>query len=144
MPSGLRADPPKLCCPILAVMVLLGAPACDDTPTAPEPAAATFRVQACSTETFSLRLTEPRLIDQANGLIGRAEQPIVSGALARGSGGFNEPWGWHMVPASVEFADAATEVCDGCPHMVEEDLDYWVGTVGRFCPWTSQIVGRID
>lgn len=66
------------------------------------------------------------------------------GTLEAGSGGFNAPWSWHLVPESVGFADVATEVCDGCPHMVEEDLAYWVGRVGRFCPWTSRIVERIN
>jgi hypothetical protein len=39
---------------------------------------------------------------------------------------------------------AAIELCDGCPQMVEDDLDYWVETVGRFCPWSTRVLERVE
>jgi hypothetical protein len=36
--------------------------------------------------------------------------------------------------------DVATEVCDGRPSDVQGDRDYWVNTVGRFCPWAAKVV----
>ncbi len=35
------------------------------------------------------------------------------------------------------------ELCDGTPSQVEANLDYWVDTVQRFCPWSAKIV-RIE
>lgn len=116
---------------------------CDGSPNEPGASAALFEVSACSGQTFRMRLTDPQVIQRAEGLVGRSDQPIVNGRLARGNGGFNQPWEWHLVPESVEFADVTIEVCDGCPQMVQNDLNYWIDTVGRFCPWTSRVVRRV-
>ena len=35
------------------------------------------------------------------------------------------------------------EVCDGCPTLMQSDLDNYIDTVGRYCPWTTQIIGRL-
>ncbi len=64
------------------------------------------------------------------------------GTLARGDGGFNMPWSWHLLPKTVEVADFTIELCDGRPSMVEADLDYWVDTVKQFCPWGGRLVER--
>ena len=116
---------------------------CNSNPAGPGPSRAAFEVSACSGQTFNIRLVDPGLIARANELIGESNQPIVNGRLVRGNGGFNGPWSWHLAPESIEFADVTVEVCDGCPQMVEGDLDYWVDTVGRFCPWTSRVVRRL-
>lgn len=116
---------------------------CEANPNQPAQPEAVFEVSACSGQTFKMKLTDPQLIQQARNLIGQSEQPIVNGRLARGDGGFNQPYDWHLVPESVEFADLTVEVCDGCPQMVQDDLDYWIETVGRFCPWTSRVVRRV-
>ncbi len=114
-----------------------------DSPADPSELGAVFRVSACENEAFNVRITDPDVIRRAQDLVGASQQPILSGALRRGNGGFNAPWSWHLEPATIEFADITIEVCDGCPAMVENDLDYWVDTVGRFCPWTSRIVRRV-
>lgn len=129
--------------PFLA-LVLAALGGCSDTPADPNDQAALFRVQACSNQTFTVRITDSRTIARAQELIGRSQQPILSGELARGDGGFNTSWSWHLKPGTVEFADFTIEVCDGCPRMVEQDLNYWIDTVGRFCPWSSRVVARID
>jgi hypothetical protein len=64
----------------------------------------------------------------------------VTGKLARGDGGFNQPWGWHLEPATVRMAEVSIELCDGRPSMVQEGLEYWLGTVGTFCPWGSRVI----
>jgi hypothetical protein len=128
------------------VVLAVGLSSCRSAtrPSDPGASATTFRVQACSSQTFTVRMHDPQLIQRAADLVGQPDQPILNGTLARGDGGFNQPWSWHLVPGSVQFADLTTEVCDGCPQMVEQDLDYWVDTVGRFCPWSSRIVARLD
>jgi hypothetical protein len=64
---------------------------------------------------------------------------VVAGRLVRGDGEFNGPWSWHLDPASIEVPDAAIELCDGRPSMVQADLDYWVDTVRAFCPWAARV-----
>ncbi len=68
---------------------------------------------------------------------------VILGTLKAGDGGFNQPWSWHLDPASVVVPDAAIELCDGRPSFVEADLSYWIGTVKAFCPWGAHIVGRV-
>jgi hypothetical protein len=129
---------------VLTCVVGIGGLSSCDSPVDPDDElGAVFRVSACESQAFNVRITDPNVISRAQSLIGTSEQPILSGALRRGNGGFNSPWSWHLDPASIEFADFTIEVCDGCPSMVEGDLDYWVDTVGRFCPWTSRITGQV-
>lgn len=130
-----------------ALIAAVGLSACDTSD--PEPAL--FTIRACENsnvspggETFQVRITDPDVIAEAERLVGSEDQRIVTGPLVRGDGGFNAPWSWHLDPDSVTFADVTVEVCDGCPHMVEEDLDYWVDTVGRFCPWSTEVVERVE
>lgn len=127
---------------IVLTASLFGA-ACHEGPTQPSPNGALFRVQACQNQQFHVRITDPAVIQRAEQLIGSTDQPILTGELRAGSGQFNRPYSWHMDPATVGFADLTIEVCDGCPNDVQQDLNYWLNTVGRFCPWTSRIVDRI-
>ncbi|MEE8373240.1 MAG: hypothetical protein V3R87_05980 [Dehalococcoidia bacterium] len=53
---------------------------------------------------------------------------------------YNKPWSWHIDPQDVVMAEITMELCDGLPSHVEEDVDYWVDTVGSFCPSSAKIV----
>lgn len=64
------------------------------------------------------------------------------GELARGDGGFNKPWSWHLKPETVRMVEFSIELCDGLPSHIENDLDYWVETVKSYCPWGARIVGK--
>jgi hypothetical protein len=46
------------------------------------------------------------------------------------------------VPDEWDLAEISIELCDGAPDMVDADLDYWIGTVGRYCPWSSYVVSE--
>ena len=35
------------------------------------------------------------------------------------------------------LTEFAIELCDGNAVLVSQDVDYWVDTVGQFCPWGS-------
>jgi len=37
-----------------------------------------------------------------------------------------------MDPEDIEMAEVRTEVCDGTPSHVEENLDEFINTVGRY------------
>lgn len=66
----------------------------------------------------------------------------INGPIAAGDGGhnFNGPhrFAWHFVPDQWSLAEISIELCDGRPYSdVEQNLQYWLYQVGRFCPWSS-------
>lgn len=71
---------------------------------------------------------------------GESHATIPSGKLLKGSVPYNEPWTWHIDSEDIHMAEATIELCDGLPSYVEAELDYWVETVKRFCPWRARIV----
>ena len=130
---------------VVAVLVVavLGCSSDSSTPTEP-PSDAVFLVDSCpgeQGETYRLRITDEAMIAEAERLIATGERRIPNGRLRSGNGGFNQPWSWHVDPATVEFADATIEVCDGCASVVENDLDTWLN-VGSFCPWSAVVLER--
>ena len=135
---------PRTCGRTRVALTLTGALAIfagcsDDSPTDPEGALFVLDV---SGEEFSALVTEESQIADLTARMNAGSPGVVSGVLARGDGGFNAPWGWHWEPETVEVADLAVELCDGRPSMVDEDLDYWIDTVGFFCPWGATVVRR--
>lgn len=68
----------------------------------------------------------------------------INGEIARGNEGYNSDWSWHFIENQWSLAEISTEVCDGRPGFVEEDLDYWVDQVGNFCPWSARVVGEVN
>jgi hypothetical protein len=90
--------------------------------------------------------SDPAIIAAARKQLG---QPIESrllhpdGPIARGGGGHNPGWGWHFVPGQWRLVEASIELCDGTPALVEADLDYWIDTVGGFCPWTAYVAEEL-
>lgn len=133
--------------PLLALGLLLALAACGgggSSPSAPPPPAegAVFRVQV-QDESFHLLLQDPARIAEAEAVLAGGEPKLVIGRVGRGDGGFNQPWSWHLVPASVELTDLCAEVSDGRPSDVEADLDHWVNTVRFFCPWGGELVARV-
>ncbi len=97
------------------------------------PAVVTFEV--AGDQTYRIRLDSQELVDHVTELMDGGEVGrIPNGLIVRdGDGGVNAPWSWHIDPASLEFADATTEVCDGLPEYVED------GTLSsdRYCPWLA-------
>lgn len=105
-----------------------------DLPDAP--AVVTFDVAGQGE--YSIELVTDELIAHVAELqAGGEEGRIPVGRIVRdGDGGVNAPWSWHIDPASLEFADATIEVCDGLPQFVED------GTLTSdvYCPWSATVV----
>jgi hypothetical protein len=101
---------------------------------------ATFDVAG---EVFQVWVTNPQTVQQILDLAaGESTANIPNGVILRGSGAadYNLPWSWHLDPQQIEMAEVTTEVCDGRPSYVEEHLDEFVDTVGRYCPWSARLV----
>lgn len=127
---------------LLVVLALGPIVGCDDGLTIPDEGA--LFVLEVSGEQFRARVTDADEVGALEARMAEGVEGVVSGTLARGDGGFNTGWSWHWIPTSVHAADQAIEVCDGRPGFVEEDLDYWVDTVGQFCPWSATVIQRLE
>lgn len=109
----------------------------------PIPEGALYEARACE-QPFRVWVQNPGVIAEAERILrGATPQKIIVGELRCGHGNFNGPWHWHLDPRTVEFAEVAMELCDGCPDFVERDLSYWLETVRRYCPWSTQLVRRV-
>lgn len=107
---------------------------------ATKPAAKTFEVEVAD-EKFKVQVTDKETIQQMTDNYNGKNNYHVTGKLVRGDGGFNQPWSWHLDPTSVRMAEISIELCDGRPSFVEGDLDYWLGTVKTYCPWSGKVMG---
>jgi len=94
-------------------------------------------VRVADAEEYRIRLTDPQDIDIAQKLrAGESAPRIPNGRVVRGAPDVNVGYSWHIDPESVEFADTATEVCDGRPSDVEKRAI----TSDRYCPWSAKVV----
>ena len=87
------------------------------------------------------------LIDQCRAQLElpEAERMLhINGFLDYGDGGFNQPWGWHIIPNEWVLAEMSIGICNAYPENVENDLDYWINTVGQLCNWSSFIKEEIS
>jgi len=92
-------------------------------------------------ERYSVFITGNSTIEQVFAVqAGESSATIPSGLLVRGAVPYNEPWSWHIDPEDIHMAEFTIELCDGTPSQVEADLDYWLQTVQRFCPWSASIM----
>ncbi|MFV0432592.1 MAG: hypothetical protein ACK5LO_01215 [Leucobacter sp.] len=98
------------------------------------PSVATFEIEG---QQFKIELVTPELVQHATQLLdGEEVAAIPVGKIVRGSSSVNEPWSWHIDPATVEFADFTTEVCDGLPEFVEDGTL----TSDTYCPWLAKVI----
>ena len=115
--------------------------ACDD-PTLPTDEAV-FEILVVA-ETFGVAVADPVQVDSFAARLVSGLEGNITGELRAGDGGVNTPWSWHLDPATVEAVQATVEVCDGRPSFIEDDIDYWLETVGRYCPWGAKVVARVQ
>jgi hypothetical protein len=90
-------------------------------------------------EHFRLRTSNPATASALDARRRAGTLGVVAGRIVRGDGGFNAPWSWHLDPLSIDVPQVSIELCDGRPSMVQADLDYWVDTVGMYCPWAARV-----
>ena len=115
--------------------------ACNDSGT--DPIDGSVFVIEVADEQFRILLDNQQKAAQARALIGSDAAMNINGEIARGDGGFNSGFSWHLRPNTVEFVDMTMELCDGRPSFVEENVDYYVDTVKRYCPWGIKVVQEL-
>jgi hypothetical protein len=116
---------------VVAATAALALAAC----TSSGPTVATFEV--AGEQTFKIELATPELIQHAKDLMaGSEEGRIPLGVIVRDDPSVNAPWSWHIDPATLEFADITTEVCDGLPEYVEDETL----TSDTYCPWSADVI----
>jgi hypothetical protein len=96
---------------------------------------------------FKVWVTNPQAIEQLLALRdSRSQAKIPNGKILRGSGeaNYNAPWNWHLDPQDIEMAEMTTEVCDAEPDYVEANIAEFVDVVGRYCPWSANLVSLQD
>lgn len=131
--------------PLFALFLALLSCGGGERPAHPSPAPSTvtfvFRCHGLPTsEEFRYTTPSQDFIAKARAqlLLPEAQRHLFpSGSIAAGNGGFNHPWSWHFVDATL--VETATELCDGRPSFVEADLNYWLNTVKCFCPWGGYV-----
>lgn len=130
--------------------LLFVAGACGGATPTPEQEALSGGIQATFDvvdDQFRVWVTNPQTIAEILNLErGASSANIPNGVILRGPGeaDHNQPWSWHLDPEQIEMAEMTVEVCDGSPSFVEEELDYFVETVGRYCPWSAELVAVED
>lgn len=103
---------------------------------------ATFDVQG---ERYSIFIMNSETIEQVVALSkGQSDARIPSGRLLRGQVSYSKPWHWHIDSQDIAMAEVTIELCDGRPSDLENNLDYWIDTVGRFCPWSARLMELKD
>jgi hypothetical protein len=77
---------------------------------------------------------------------GASTASIPNGRVLKGSGqgDHNVPWSWHLDSEDIHMAEFTIEVCDAIPSFLEQNLDYFVNTVQRYCPWSASLVAVQD
>lgn len=128
---------------LACLSTMMAALACDTDPVTPgSPGAFEYEV-AVGNERFVVR-ADSAADDSAltrrwqSGAIG----PIV-GEVRATSGGFNDPWHWHLHPSTVHVIDGAPwSACGGLPSQVEAAMRAGGWPAGRFCPSDVRVTRR--
>ena len=89
-------------------------------------------------QTLTIFTTNSNFIDEASRQLATGQIRIPIFDLVDGPGS-DPQWSWHVNAATPVFADAAIEVCDGCPRDVESNKLYWLQNVKRYCPWSAVV-----
>jgi len=124
--------------------------ACDGGGSAP-PERVTFHFRmvedATGLQDFRAITSDPAVVAEARAQLSlpfEERRLFIIGEIDRGNGGHNLEWNWHFLPDRWSFAEVAIELCDGNAVLVSQAVDYWVDTVGQFCPWGARVGEEIS
>jgi hypothetical protein len=123
---------------LLATLVILFAGCSSEDPASNLPQGGQYFTLRVATDTFVMYITDPTAIRLATENFQGKNNTFPSGRIEQGTGGFNFPWNWHYIPASVRMVEASIEVCDGRPSYVSDHVSDYV-SVG-YCPWGAKVI----
>ncbi|MFI0485571.1 calmodulin-binding protein [Actinomadura sp. 9N215] len=129
----------------LALAALLAMATARSADAAPTAAAYFVFTDAGGTDEAVVQLTDPAEIQHARDLINGSatDNPQVMGKIVKQPAPYNPGWSYHFDPATVQFFEVATEVCDATISYVEEHLDEAGGAFLpglTWCPWSSRVL----
>jgi hypothetical protein len=91
-------------------------------------------------EQFAVQVVDQEAYEQLHARLQNGVTGVVMGRVAKGNGGFNGTWNWHLVPETVQTADLAIELCDGTPSYISQHRDEWIRDVKNYCPWGAKVI----
>ena len=99
-------------------------------------------------ETFIIQLSDPELIDEARSMLaGLRPARHIMGQIVKQPAAYNPPWSYYLNPSTIQFFNAAIEVCDANITAVEENLDQVCGAFLPgciWCPWSSRLIDEVQ
>jgi hypothetical protein len=104
------------------------------------------------TQSYIFHTHDSALITQArNQIQNPARSKILVAKIDYGNGNFNRDllsplrtvWSWQISQV-YEFADLASQDCDGSPAIVEDALESWLGGTGAICFWNYKILRELS
>jgi hypothetical protein len=88
------------------------------------------------------------LIDEARSMLaGLRPARHIMGQIVKQPAAYNPPWSYHLNPSTIQFFNAAIEVCDASITAVEENLDQVCGAFLPgciWCPWSSRLIDEVQ
>jgi hypothetical protein len=90
--------------------------------------------------TDDVRLTELAIDETQLPFTERTLFPIGPIDRGNGDGGHNLNWNWHFLRDQWDLTDTVNPTCDGNAMIVDQAVDYWVDTVGQFCPADARVL----
>jgi len=121
---------------------------CDSGGGAPDEGLRYFRfVHTTDSSTYVAATSDSTALAQVEAQLKKPlddRDQFIIGPIAHGDGGHNDGYPWHFVESEWRLTEVATEVCDGRPSFVSENVDYFVDEVGRYCPWNSRVLEEIE
>jgi hypothetical protein len=98
---------------------------------------------------FVIQLTQQHKIDRAREILGGEQKDhlLVIGKIVKAKKAYNPRWSYHLEPTTIDFVEAAVEVCDATPSYVEEHLKeagnaFLPGLT--WCPWCSRLAREVS
>ena len=111
------------------------------------PAACTERTGGAQIEfriaqrhSFRVWISDEDFIVEAERLAGQGIQRVPMFLQVLPNPDCDAQYNFHVDPVNVRWADVATEVCDGTPDYVSDNLNEWLDTVGGYCPWSAEVL----
>lgn len=101
--------------------------------------------------TFIASVSNQVVIDSVLANLARPfeERKFISGPITLGNGGVNKNashWFlWHFIPDQWNLSEMSPTICQGLPYtMVDTNVNYWVNTIGMYCPTSYRPVREVS